>query len=104
MRLPLIALLIFMLPVAVWATAPVGVWSHPAGDRIDLFDDQGKCPDKTKRANYFIAANGVDVPGCWMAREPLICMMFDDGDRGCMQSKEFKWQPGMAPAKLTRWM
>jgi len=104
MRKLLFAVMLASLPLAVLANGPVGVWSHPAGDRIDLFDDQGKCPDKTKRANYFIAANGVDVPGCWMAREPLICMMFDDGDRGCMQSKEFKWQPGMAPAKLTRWM
>ena len=105
MRKLLFAVMLASLPLAALANGPVGVWSHPAGDRIDLFDDQGKCPVGTKRAAYFIAANGETVGGCWgTARTILICMMFDDGDQGCLPSKDFKWQPGMAPAKLTRWM
>ena len=87
---------------------PVGVWVGPTGDRINLFGEQGKCPEGTKRTTYFVSdprAKEALIPGCWAPIEiGLVCMAFEDGDRGCLRSKDFKWLPGMAPAKLARWM
>ena len=73
-------------------------------DRVDLFNEQGTCPNEAKRAlfTYRKAAprqlGGTKVEGCWAMIEQRIYMMFEDGDRVALPTQDFNWVSGKPPA------
>ena len=73
------------------SAAIIGSAHSSRGDRIDLHDQRGTCPENTRRAVYFVAQDGSSVEGCWALAEGRVLLAFEDGDRYNFPRELFAW-------------
>ena len=78
----------------ITATAPSG-----ESDTINLHNEQGKCPPGSNRVEY-ILRDRIIINGCYIVFQETVYMILDDGDRGSIPVKSFKWKLGAKPSSL----
>ena len=71
------------------AAKPIAVAQSADGARIVLHDEVGPCVGSAKLAQY-IALDGTQVQGCWLALSSSVTVAFLDGERGTVAFADLK--------------
>lgn len=70
----------------------VAVMVDDAGAMLMLASDHGDCGKNARVAR--LQTKDAEFTGCWILREGVVFILWDDGDRGAVPASVFKWALG----------
>jgi hypothetical protein len=80
------------------AAKPVAVATDPSGQRVELYAEQGQCPESWKRVGLFHPNKKPTEYGCWATDGAVVYIAWDDGMKDMVPTYYFE-APGAKPSK-----